>query len=305
MMNFQDIYPKLKVDLEKGGFKSTIVSSRNVFELRKSIENNLNLGKINNEVYKQYKISFDNMLTQDIHWAKSIIVIAAPSPILEVIFTIDGKKQSTIIPPTYDHSIDETATTIVKSTLVPHGYQISRARLPQKLLATHSGLARYGKNNITYVEGMGSYLRLIAFYSDLPNISDNWQKPKVLDECIKCKACTKNCPSGAIDPLQFQLHAERCLTYHNESSKNFPSWVKKSWHHCLIGCMKCQHYCPVNKDFRFWKEKFAEFTDNESKLLLSGVAIEEMPSSLTTKFVDTELLEEPASLARNLKSILA
>jgi len=174
-----------------------------------------------------------------------------------------------------------------------------------KLLAARSGLARYGRNNIAYVEGMGSFLRLLAFYSDLPCANDYWQQPQALDECANCRACTNMCPSGAIDPDQFQLRADRCLTFHNESPQAFPSWIQESWHHCLIGCMKCQDSCPLNKDLQSWKERFAEFTEAETTALLSGVKSSELPASVITKFSDTDLLEDPVGLARNLKSVLA
>lgn len=304
MMNIQKLSDTVNLALESNGYKSTIVSAEHIIELRKTIEENLNSGQIKKEVYNNYKSSFDNMLTQDTQWVRSIIVVAAPSPILEVIFTIDGEEQSTIIPPTYEHSIDETVTNIIESILFPHGYQISRASLPQKLLASQSGLARYGKNNIAYVDGMGSFYRLIAFYSDLPCLSDNWQEPQLLEQCIKCKACANKCPSGAIDPNQFQLRAERCLTFHNESNNNFPTWIQKTWHHCLVGCMKCQHYCPVNRSVRSWKEKYAEFSEYETQLLLNGTDIKDIPIDIVEKFKNTNLLEEPKNFGRNLRSVL-
>jgi epoxyqueuosine reductase len=37
-----------------------------------------------------------------------------------------------------------------------------------KRLAVRSGLARYGRNNVTYVEGMGSFLELSASLTDMP-----------------------------------------------------------------------------------------------------------------------------------------
>jgi epoxyqueuosine reductase len=281
------------------------VSAGHAAELRLTIEHSLRSGLINDAVYKQYAAFFDNMLTQDISWAQSIIAVAVPRPVLEVVFTINGGKRSTIIPPVYEYSIDETVAALIERELKPHGYQVSSAALPRKLLAAHSGLARYGKNNITYVEGIGSFHRLIAFCTDLPPVNDRWHEPEVLDECAGCNACTKKCPTGAIDPDRFQLQAEKCLTFYNESSEAFPSWIDESWHHCLVGCIKCQHHCPVNKDVRSWTDRFAEFTDDESALLLGGVALSEMPQSLIAKFWKTDLLDDSAALARNLRSVLA
>jgi epoxyqueuosine reductase len=244
------------------------------------------------------------MLAQDVSWARSIIVVAIPRPVLEVVFTVDGKKRSTVIPPPYEYGIDGLVTAAIESELTPRGHRILWAMLPVKLLAVCSGLARYGKNNIAYVEGMGSFLRFNAFYSDLPPVSDTWQEPQVLDECTNCSACIKNCPTGAIDPDRFQLRVERCLTYHNESSEPFPSWIQESWHHCLVGCLKCQRYCPVNKTVRSWTERSAEFTDTETTLLLSGAAKGELPPGLIAKFGITDLLDDPGALTRNLRAVL-
>ena len=72
--------------------------------------------------------------------------------------------------------------------------------MPWKLLAVRSGLAQYGKNNITFIQGLGSFYRLVAFISDLPCAEDNWGEFKSLDDCRNCDACTKACPSGAIGP---------------------------------------------------------------------------------------------------------
>lgn len=304
-MEPREIAARLYAALMGSGFRTTIVSADRVSELRDTIKDNLASGKIDEDLRRQYAGYFEGMLTQDTKWAKSIIVVAVPRPRLEIVLTIAGSKRSVIIPPTYEHGIDETVTELIAGALNPHGYRIERAGLPQKLLAARSGLARYGKNNITYVEGIGSFLRLISFYSDLPAASDTWHEPRVLDECVDCTACIKKCPTGAIDPDRFQLHAERCLTYHNESSQAFPSWINGSWHHCLVGCMKCQHFCPVNKGVRSWTQRLAELTEDESTLLLNGTAVDKLPSCLNAKFRGTDLLDDRDWLARNLKCALS
>lgn len=304
-MSQKAITEALQAALERCGCRSVIVSTEHVAELRETIEANRVTGLIDDGVYRQYAAYFENMLTQEISWARSIVEIAVPRPVLETTFTINGARHTVIIPPTYEHSVDGKVATTIESALAPHGYRISRASLPLKLLAARSGLARYGKNNIAYVEGLGSFHRLLAFYSNLPVVNDTWQEPQVLDECDGCNACTKKCPTGAIDTDQFQLRAGRCLTYHNEASGPFPEWIDKTWHHCLVGCMKCQHYCPVNKDVCSWTQQFAEFTAEETELLLRGTPKNEIPPSLIAKFENTDLLEEPADLARNLRGALA
>jgi len=217
-MSPREITDRLYATLRRHGFKSTIVSSSHVMELRRAIRNSRESGLIPEAVYRQYASYFDRMLTQDASWARSIIVVAIPRPVLEVGFTVDGRRRTALIPPTYEHSIDKVVAAAIESKLTPRGYRALWAMVPVKLLAVRSGLARYGKNNIAYVEGMGSFLRFNAFYSDLPPVSDTWREPQVLDECTNCSACIKKCPTGAIDPDRFQLRVERCLTFHNESS---------------------------------------------------------------------------------------
>lgn len=303
-MDNQDIAGRLQSTLSEHGFKSSIVSASHASELRETIAEHMESGVIDRRGYRGYVAFFEKMLSQQVPWAQSMVAIAVPRPVLEVIFAADGQKRSTLIPPTYEHSVDATVKTIIEGVLAPHGYRFVRAELPKKLLAARSGLARYGKNNIAYVKGMGSYLRLLTFYTDLPTVADRWQDPQVLDECAGCAACINKCPAGAIDPDRFYLRTTRCLTYHNESPDPFPSWIDESWHHCLVGCMKCQHFCPANKDVRSWRRHLAEFTEEETALLLKGLPACDLPPTLVAKFDDLGLLEEPVVLARNLKSVL-
>ena len=304
-MTPRDISETLQAALARQGYKSAIVSAEHVAELRETIRKKRAARLIDSAASRQYAGYLDKMLTQDVPWARSIVVVAVPRPLLEVTVTVDGRRHPVVIPPTYEHSIDETVTAAIKTALSPHDLQACRATLPLKLLATQSGLARYGKNNITYVEGMGSFHRLLAFYTDLPTVNETWQDPQELDECNGCKACTNKCPTGAIDPDQFQLRVERCLTFHNESPEPFPQWMDSSWHHCLVGCMRCQHYCPVNKEVRTWTERFAELTGQETALLLRGATNDELPPSLIAKFNSTGLLEDVVGLSRNLRSVIA
>ena len=289
--------------LRKSGYQSVIVSTDHVVDLRDTIEGGRRAGLIDAGVYTQYVSYFEKMQRQEIGWARSIIAVAVPRPMLELVFNIDGKRKSGIIPPTYEHSIDGILAKDLEDFLRPRGFAVSPASLPQKLLAVRSGLAKYGKNNITYVQGMGSFYRLLSFYTDLACDSDTWLEPQMLDECARCTACMKKCPTGAIDSERFQLHAELCLTYYNESSEPFPEWIKKTWHHCLIGCLNCQRFCPLNKDVRSWTVPFGEFTEEETGLLLNGVPKKDLPAGLVSKLEYTSLLDDPVMLARNLRTI--
>lgn len=71
---------------------------------------------------------------------------------------------------------------LLTKVLEPAGYQATPSLLPLKSLAAHSGLAVYGRNNICYVPGMGSFLELVGLYSDLPCSEDTWQEARTIDK---------------------------------------------------------------------------------------------------------------------------
>jgi len=127
---------------------------------------------------------------------------------------------------TSDNRVNNPVQRIPSSSRAPDIY-ISRFNVRQtialcKFLAVRSGLARYGRNNITYVDGMGSLYRLSAFLSDLPYSGDCWTEPQMHDRCDDCSACIRACPTDAIPQHRFLLHSERCITFHNETRGPFP-----------------------------------------------------------------------------------
>ena len=172
---------------------------------------------------------------------------------------------------------------LLQNILVFNDYWLHEVTLPEKLLATRSGLAKYGKNNITYVEGMGSFVALRVFVSDMPPGRSEWSEPQVMKACNRCKACLNECPTGAIVADRFLVHAERCLTFFNEGSEEFPGWINRSWHNSLVGCMKCQLVCPVNKLFFNWVEDGEDFDETETRLILDKVGAERLPRETVHK----------------------
>jgi epoxyqueuosine reductase len=186
------------------------------------------------------------------------------------------------------------------------GYRIATPLLPLKLLAARSGLADYGQNNVAYVQGMGSFMRLTAVYSDMPCGSENWQRPKIMERCKYCDLCRRACPTGAISSDRFLLYAEKCLTYHNEKEATipFPEWIKPKWHNCIVGCIRCQAACPENKPFVKMVGETAEFTEEETRLLLKAVPREQLPPETVAKMRILSLTDYYEQLPRNLGVLL-
>jgi epoxyqueuosine reductase len=180
------------------------------------------------------------------------------------------------------------------------------ANLPEKLLAVHSGLSQYGRNNISYVPGMGSFYLLSAYYSDIPCKVDSWTDISTMKTCERCTSCLDACPTNAITEERFLIHAERCITYQNEilTAENFPEWIEPTSHNCIIGCMHCQINCPQNKKFIDNIIEQEEFTEEETNYILEKKVLESLPAQLISKLDRLNLKIYYGVLARNLKVLL-
>jgi epoxyqueuosine reductase len=268
------------------------------------MERRRHAGDFEEVFYEEMLTRLDYALPAQLPDARSLIVATAPQPQQKVGFHFKGKPRHFTVPPTYSSDTDGAVESVLTEALRPAGFRVHPARVPEKLLAVCSGLARYGKNNIAYVEGMGSFHRLAAFFSDLPPQEDNWVGLQALEQCDKCTACISRCPTGAIVSHRFLILAERCLTFHNERTAEFPDWIDPSWHNCLIGCMDCQLACPVNKRFFDWFEEGVSFTEEETTLVLEGVLPGQLPETAAEKLRRLGLLEDVELVTRNLAVLL-
>jgi epoxyqueuosine reductase len=235
-MEATNLATKLISALEQNGYRGKIVSVEHLGNLKNDIDTLHRQGLFDAEFVAEELSGFDFTLPDGIPRAKSLIIAAAPQPQVRVTFTLEDKELPCIIPPTYRYATDRKIENLLRTHLEPADFHVQMTMIPRKLLAVRSGLAQYGKNNITYIEGLGSFFRLVTFVSDLPCPEDGWQELGFLNDCTSCDICTKACPGGAIGADRFLLHAERCLTFHNERPPEFPAWLNPSWHHCLVGC---------------------------------------------------------------------
>lgn len=299
----ENITSILKRELAKNGYQVKIISSGHIQDLQTEIKTQYRRGLFDEEFYTEELTGFDFKIADSLSGSKSLFIVAAPQPQVRVTFTRRGESYRGIIPPTYSYENDRQIQALLEHYLIPSGFHVKMAKLPWKLLAVRSGLAQYGKNNITYVDGLGSYHRLTAFISDLPADQDHWQEPQVLDRCENCKACRKACPTGAIAADRFLLHGERCLTFHNERRGEFPQWIKPSWHNCLVGCFYCQKACPVNKDVVKAIVEGPVFSEEETDFILQNATLKEVPQSAIQKLEQLDVIEYLPVLGRNLRTL--
>jgi len=143
------------------------------------------------EFYQERLAWFDFRIPGSLPEALSVIVVAVPRPQSQAVFTSNGKSRTLVLPPTYV-AYEETRKRVedlLAGILEPKGYRIAPSKLPLKLLAVRSGLGWYGRNNICYVPGMGSFLQIVAVYSDLPCQKDDWREAQMMESCQNCSAC--------------------------------------------------------------------------------------------------------------------
>ena len=279
--------------------------------IRREIEDRCDAGEIGPKVVENYLGRSGFLVGAALPRIGTVGVIAVPRPAHRVDFALDGGTLETIVPPTYV-GYDDLARSVVDelAPLVSEaGHRVAAQYLPLKPLATRLGLATYGRNNITYIEGLGSYYQLTGFVSDGdfgPMSAPGSIGVSALSRwCEGCFACRKACPTKAIATDRFLLHAERCLTLWTELPDPWPEWLVPSFHHCLVGCLRCQEICPQNAG-RFTLERAPErFSAEETEAILAGAGGEAIGAGARAKLAALGLAGYGAQIGRNLRALVA
>jgi epoxyqueuosine reductase len=275
------------VKIEGLPYPCRTVSARRRLDLKREIETLHNDGKLADIVYRKYSRIFNCPMPKRYSESGSLIVAAVPRPQETVGFSWKGTTHWLLLPPSYIRywEVTKQVESLLNQLLKPQGYRAIFARVPQKIAATRSGLAQYGRNNITYVPGCGSLHMLVTYYSDLPCSDDTWQEPEIMPQCQTCSACARACPSQAISSDGFTLRQDLCITLYSGYSGglDIPGWLDTSWIECLIGCMKCQRICPENRAYVKWIEKNETFSEEETQLLRAGLTKDALPGSIRDK----------------------
>jgi epoxyqueuosine reductase len=291
--------------LEERGYLARIVPIRRLNDLREAYEDLHREGLLDERFRQEELGGLVFRPPEGMPHARSLVVVATRDPAVRCTFRWREEVVSLLMPPTYVHGLrkDERLEAAVESLVESGGYRARRLRVPKKRLAVCSGLAQYGKNNITYIPGMGSFYRLAVLCSELPCEQDDWGPPSAMERCEHCRLCTTACPTGAISEDRFLLKAELCITYWNEQPPGFPfpEWMDDSWHNSVVGCMRCQEVCPENQGILDYCEAGPEFTEQETALLLEGAPMSTLPATLEAKLQEWDLVRWLDVLPRNLE----
>ncbi len=301
------IIDNLRAQFVSIGRRIALCSVDKLSELAVEIRARKDSGEVSPAVYEKYLKDISYTAPASISGASSVLLVATPIGRSVLELELEGGAFLATIPPTYGaEDLITDCESRLASVLGSSGIAYERAWLPLKALAARMGLARYGRDNVLRFEGLGSFVRLDAWWTELEAKGEAWEEPRVLERCSSCRACIKACPNGCISEDTFVIDASRCLTYLNEGKGLFPEWLDASAHNAAVGCLLCQDACPENRKVP-GQEVYRRIVLNreESESLLMGRPIAEISATSAAAVRAAEMVGSEANLARNLRSLIA
>lgn len=288
-------------ELERAGLKARAVSMAHLPAIRQAVAELVRQGMISETLHHDWHFYLD--ANNDLPAAKTVFVIAIPQPVTRAWLVWHNISFPADFPPgIFIRSEEAQAAAILDSVLTPLGHRVTKAHLALKTLAVRSGLARYGKNNLAYVAGAGTFHRLVAFYSDCPCEADSWQETDAIEACENCSLCRESCPAGSILRDRFLIRAEKCQAFSNAVKD--ASWFREGGYNTLVGCMVCQNVCPANKPYLETRADGQTFNASETELIVNGTPCSELPAETQKKLDRLAEGELYAALVQNLGTLL-
>lgn len=293
--------------LAEQGHKAAMSSLDILEKLQEDLRNLQNKVELNDYQNRLIEERYDWELPEVDFEIKSILLVGKKNTITKLKFEYKGKEIPVVMPPGYNEYFDapDRIEHFMQQLLVEKGYRCKATpMLPNKLLAARSGFAKYGRNNIVYIDGMGSFCQVYLFYTDIPVEEHPFSEELIMERCSTCGACIKACPTGAIIKDRFLLDSKRCLTFLNETGGYpFPEWVDPIIHHALYGCYRCQEICPANREQVIMSIEEVLFSEEETKILLEGKPIDTFPDRLKNEIKRLNIEEYLSVVPRNLNAI--
>ena len=264
------------------------------------------------ETFQGYLSEMKFDLPDDFSNAKFVIIMAPFIKPMMVNFQVNGTCIPAAMPPNYyDAGLTKEMLRdeIQRNILARDGYRVEKMgnHFHLKLLAVRSGLGQYGRNNICYVDGMGSCVTLHAFLTDYPFEADHWGEMQMMRACTNCTTCIKQCPGGAISKDRFLIDVKHCIPLYNEVEGILPDWIPADAHHAIFGCMKCQAPCPANRVPMKRMGQLEDITEEETRQLIGGNPEPDVVLSISRKLKVPYLVEYKEMVevvSRNVKALL-
>jgi len=296
-----------------------ILSMAELAETGRFISRLKELGQLDGRFFKNYLAGLVQSASNPEPRWKSIILLSCPRPAQRLLFKGEAEPFICFIPPTYVE-YRKFGGMLLKDlrTSMGQGFPMTVIlRAPLKRLAVRSGLAAYGRNNITYSGEYGSYHQLVGFISEAelePFCTDGPVASPQLPACARCSACVWCCPTQAIDSERFLIHAEKCLTLFTENPGKLPPVRDKLSGEmlCLAGCLICQTSCPTNQGKLKVEPAPVSFTAAETNCFLAEVGkrsegdrrIDPVWQGIRKKLMILGMLHYQNRIGRNLRFIM-
>lgn len=293
-------------------YKYRTVSIEHLKEMRNDIDKLRQEDKLShNKTFQSYIENKTFELPEEMPNAKYLIIVASYTKLAQITFNYNDSKQLAFLPPQYyDDGVtaemieDSLKKDVLKDSKLP----LIRAQgVLMKLTAVRSGLGEYGRNNICYVDEMGSFITLLGYFTEHEFAEDHWGDRQMMDYCKTCNICLKNCPTSAIREENFVIDVAKCVTLYNEVEGEFPEWIEPSVHNAMMGCLRCQYKCPGNilavKDI----VNLGELSKEETQMILD----QKIPKDKLQTICDKLKMFEPKhaetmlpTISRNLRVLL-
>ncbi|WP_371802311.1 4Fe-4S double cluster binding domain-containing protein [Candidatus Lokiarchaeum ossiferum] len=255
-------------------YKYSTVSVTHLKELRDDIDKLRQDDKLShNETFLSYIKNKTFELPDEMPNAKFLIIVASYTKLARITFNYNESKLPIFIPPQYYYDgvtaemiEDSLRQDVLKDSTQP----LIRANgVLMKSAAVRSGLGKYGRNNICYVDEMGSFITLLGFFTEYEFLDDYWGERQLMEYCRTCNFCLNNCPTNAIRKENFVIDAAKCVTLYNEVEGEFPKWIEPSVHNAMMGCLRCQYKCPGNRIAAKDLINLGELSAEETRMILN------------------------------------
>jgi len=294
-------------------FRFRATSVEHLTELQKHIDTLYREGKMcEDKTFRSYVDGKRFAIPESFPNAQSLIIMAVFTPLAVAGFYHKGRRLEFLVPPAYydiGFSQEQLQNTVARRIIDEPGHRIEKAngQVLMKTLAVRSGLGRYGRNNLCYVDGMGSLVTLHAYFTDFTFEHDDWTDMRMMDKCKKCTVCMKECPNGCITEDNFVINISRCVPLYNEVEGEFPKWMPASAHNALMGCMRCQLKCPANRHAINRTVRLEDISEEETKAIMEGTVDESIRQTISRKmrgFSPTGMLADIPVFTRNLNALI-
>lgn len=153
---------------------------------------------------------------------------------------------------------------------------VDSAPILERPLAQKAGLGWIGKHSLLLSQQAGSWFFLGELLVNIPLPTD--QQPT--NECGKCVACIKICPTKAIvEP--YVVDARRCISYLTiELRDAIPEEFRPLIGNRIYGCDDCQLICPWNKFAKLSVENDFQARENFDNISLLSLFAWDEPTFL-------------------------